>query len=63
MGYKESIYKNPEIRQKLMAIYNARIKQWPVLMMLDTRDGLAGNTENGLKISRTFRLSYWIRAT
>ena len=30
MGNKDSIYKNPEIERKLMAIYKNRIAQWPV---------------------------------
>lgn len=30
MGNKKSIYKNPEIEKKLMAIYENRISQWPV---------------------------------
>lgn len=30
MGNKYSIYKNPEIESKLMAIYDARMHQWPL---------------------------------
>jgi pimeloyl-ACP methyl ester carboxylesterase len=30
MGNKHSIYKNPEIKQKLMTIYKNRMDQWPV---------------------------------
>jgi len=30
MGNPDSIYKNPEIEKKLMAIYDNRIAQWPV---------------------------------
>jgi len=30
MGNPDSIYKNPEIEQRLMAIYEAKMEQWPV---------------------------------
>jgi hypothetical protein len=30
MGNKQSIYKTPEINQKLMAIYDKKMNQWPV---------------------------------
>jgi pimeloyl-ACP methyl ester carboxylesterase len=30
MGNKYSIYKSPEIEAKIMAIYDARVQQWPV---------------------------------
>lgn len=30
MGNKFSIYKNPEIESRLMALYDARIREWPV---------------------------------
>ncbi len=30
MGNKYSIYENPEIEKKLMAIYENRMAQWPV---------------------------------
>ena len=42
MGNKYSIYKNPEIKQRLMAIYQERMTQWPVLYQsrfIDTRYG------------------------
>ena len=36
MGNKRSIYKTPEIRSRLMAIYDTRMEQWPV--PYETRD-------------------------